>query len=508
MTSDDPFRIRPSQFPKPPERRRGKDWSLLVEQSGRRVLQVVLNFLSNFSSSPIEMEGIIYPTAQHAFLAARTDNPVQKERLSRIKSPFRAKIAASRLPTRAEWPQIERVVLEQVMRLKFRDPTLRQKLASTGDALILLLNDWGDNIDGVCLDQDSGHWWGENRVGLILMAIRDEAQVEAEQAQREEERAQAEADRRRSHYAPSVELREKLVPTILSLIRLPKNVRTHNDSLTRLFPVDLLRFAPWQRAGLDSPEDILSPQKPDALYMHALLRAALRVHDDYEFVRAQQRGRENHNFDRRADAVWRNAPLMTRERARAAFEAMVPHLLDEQGLPEADVERFRQRVQELTNSQWRTLFYNADVYLRAGAYEHARATAASVRQWHELDPTLNGVDVQAIAEVVYDQLYSDGLRVFHGHKDKDLYLAAPTRHDLEANQIEGFMREEVSSIIKRERAVHTQESWVVGRGEQPLEWRMVRPFDAEGLWAFSAKNLDDGTESGAREEGRSQSGGT
>lgn len=492
MTSNDPFRIRPSQFPKPPEQRRGKDWTILAGQNGQRVFQVTQNFLSNFAPSSIEIDGIVYPTAQHAILAARTDDPAQKEGISRIKSPFRAKIAASRLSIRDDWARVEASVLECVMRMKFRDLTLRQKLASTGDALILFLNDWGDNIDGVCLDKDSGHWWGENRLGLILMAIREEAQAEVERAQKEAEQAKAEADRRRSHYAPSIELREKLVPTILSLIGLPKNLRAHNDSLTRQFPVDLLRFAPWQRSGISSPEDILAPQNPDALYTHALLRAVLRVHDDYEFVRVQQRGRENHKVEGKDSSVRHNEPLMTRERARAAFEVMVPRLLDEQALPAEDVERFRHRVQALTNSQWRTLFYNADVYLRAGAYEYARVSAPSVREWHKLDPTLDGIEVRAIADVVYDQLYSDGLRVFHGYKDKDLYLAAPTRHDLEADQIKAFMREEVSNIIKRELAVRTQKNSVTtGRGELPPEWRMVRPFNAEGLWAFSAKNVDD-----------------
>ncbi len=247
--------------------------------------------------------------------------------------------------------------------------------------------------------------------------------------------------------------------------------------------------------GLDSPEDVLSPQKPEALYTHALLRAVLRVHDDYEFVRAHQRGRENHNFEGEDSLVWRTAPLMTRERARAAFEEMVPRLLVEQALPVADVEQFRHRVQELTNSRWRTFFYNVDVYLRAGAYEHARASAPSAQEWHKLDPTLDGTDARAIADLVYDQLYSDGLRVFHGYKDKDLYLAAPVRYDLEADQIERFMREEVSNIIKREQAVRTPKTSVTtGRRELPPEWRMVRPFNAEGLWAFSAKNVDNETE--------------
>lgn len=484
MTSDDPFRIRRSQFWKLPEQRRGEDWSLLVEQSGRRVLKVGLNFLSNFSPSPIELDGIVYPTAQHAFLAARTDNPAQRERLSQVKSPFRAKIAASRFPVRADWPQVELTVLEQVMRLKFRDPTLRQKLASTGDALILLLNDWGDNYDGVCLDKDSDHWWGENRVGLILMAIRDEAQVEAEQAQREKERAQAEADRRRSHYAPSVDLREKLVPNILGMIRFPKQSLARNVDLKRRSPVGLLKFAPWQREGLNRTEDIHAPKTPEALYAHALLRAALRAHDEYDFARAHQRGRRISQSELEDDATGRNAPLMTRQRARATFETLVPQLLREQGLPEVEVERFRQRVRSLTNSQWRMLFYNADVYLRVGAYEHTRQTVFPTRSWHELDDALERADVPLIADTVYDQFYSDGLRVFHGYKDKDTYLAAPTRHDLEAEQVREFMREEVSRIIQRERAALLQRQL----GETQLDdWRMVRPFDAEGLWAVEAK---------------------
>lgn len=57
------------------------------------------------------------------------------------------------------------------MRVKFRNPELRDKLVATGDAEIVEGNWWGDKFWGVCRGV------GENHLGKILMRIRTELQL-------------------------------------------------------------------------------------------------------------------------------------------------------------------------------------------------------------------------------------------------------------------------------------------------------------------------------------------
>jgi hypothetical protein len=38
-------------------------------------------FLSNFAESPVEFDGVIYPTVEHAFAAAKTLESAERERI-------------------------------------------------------------------------------------------------------------------------------------------------------------------------------------------------------------------------------------------------------------------------------------------------------------------------------------------------------------------------------------------------------------------------------------------
>jgi predicted NAD-dependent protein-ADP-ribosyltransferase YbiA (DUF1768 family) len=59
--------------------------------------------------------------------------------------------------------------MRDLLRKKFRNPSLRQKLADTGTAKIIEGNYWGDTFWGEC---PVGN--GENHLGKLLMEIRKE----------------------------------------------------------------------------------------------------------------------------------------------------------------------------------------------------------------------------------------------------------------------------------------------------------------------------------------------
>ena len=59
-------------------------------------------------------------------------------------------------------------ITEDVIRQKFNNPELKEKLIATGDAELIEGNPWGDTFWGVCEGK------GENHLGKILMKIRSE----------------------------------------------------------------------------------------------------------------------------------------------------------------------------------------------------------------------------------------------------------------------------------------------------------------------------------------------
>ena len=127
-------------------------------------------FLSNFYPATVVFESLTYPTAEHAYQSAKTTDMTQRRRIAALATPADAKREGRALsPQRPDWEQVKFDVMERVVRDKFtRNDDLREKLLATGDAYLEEGNTWGDRIWGVYQGQ------GENRLGKILMKIRDE----------------------------------------------------------------------------------------------------------------------------------------------------------------------------------------------------------------------------------------------------------------------------------------------------------------------------------------------
>jgi hypothetical protein len=126
-------------------------------------------FLSNFYPATVEYQGIIYPTAEHAYQSAKTLDMNERRRIAEIPFPAEAKLAGRALPLRADWGTVKFEVMTECVRDKFtRNPLLAEQLLATGNAYLEEGNTWGDQIWGVYQGK------GENHLGLILMQIRDE----------------------------------------------------------------------------------------------------------------------------------------------------------------------------------------------------------------------------------------------------------------------------------------------------------------------------------------------
>jgi ribA/ribD-fused uncharacterized protein len=123
-------------------------------------------WLSNFWPVTIFYEGIIYPSTEHAYQAAKTLNNQDRFIISNMLSPGRAKKAAKDLVLRSNWDLIKINVMLEIVREKFRNEYLRQKLLNTGNAYLEETNTWGDKFWGVCNEE------GLNFLGFILMLVR------------------------------------------------------------------------------------------------------------------------------------------------------------------------------------------------------------------------------------------------------------------------------------------------------------------------------------------------
>ena len=125
-------------------------------------------FLSNYYNSPITHDGITYPTNEHFFQAMKTLKIDERLAIAAAETPGQAKRMGRSVTLRSDWEKIKSYYMELGLRLKFQNPDLAAKLIATGDEELIEGNDWGDRIWGVCNGE------GENRLGKLLMTIRNE----------------------------------------------------------------------------------------------------------------------------------------------------------------------------------------------------------------------------------------------------------------------------------------------------------------------------------------------
>jgi N-glycosidase YbiA len=139
-------------------------------------------FLSNFNGGQVEVFGCIFPTAEHAFQAAKSTRFEDLNKILAIKSASAAKRAARKFELRPDWEDIKVDVMRQVLAAKFFWPrggannSLAVKLVRTHPHHLVEGNDWGDKFWG-CVrppDVQNGPWVGANHLGILLMERRDQ----------------------------------------------------------------------------------------------------------------------------------------------------------------------------------------------------------------------------------------------------------------------------------------------------------------------------------------------
>lgn len=129
-------------------------------------------FLSNFYMLPVEFEGVIYRSSEHAYMAAKTTDPDGRAYIASMPTPADAKREGRRIKLRDGWDAMKYDVMLTILRSKFSSSAMQYKLLLTGDAELIEGNWWGDKIWGVCLKTNQG----QNLLGKALMQVRKELQ--------------------------------------------------------------------------------------------------------------------------------------------------------------------------------------------------------------------------------------------------------------------------------------------------------------------------------------------
>jgi N-glycosidase YbiA len=127
-------------------------------------------FLSNFYAHRITIDGIVWYTTEHYFQAQKfKDDPVYQEKIRTDKSPYNAKSLGSTrsIPIDPDWEKNKEGVMLKALQAKFSDPVLKKKLMDTGYSVLIEHTDrdsyWGDGGNGS----------GKNRLGYLLMVVRE-----------------------------------------------------------------------------------------------------------------------------------------------------------------------------------------------------------------------------------------------------------------------------------------------------------------------------------------------
>lgn len=125
-------------------------------------------FLSNFYLVEIVHDGIVYPSVEHAYQACKTLKLEDKIIISKLPTPGKAKRYGKTVNIKPDWESVKVQTMLELLRKKFSNPELEEKLLNTGNSILVEENTWGDEFWGVCRGK------GYNILGRLLMKVRDE----------------------------------------------------------------------------------------------------------------------------------------------------------------------------------------------------------------------------------------------------------------------------------------------------------------------------------------------
>lgn len=128
------------------------------------------DYLSNFYPACVQVDGLEYLCSEAAYQAAKCANAEDRLLFVELNSNDSKRLGRN-IPVRSDWEKVRIGEMEKIVRAKFtQNPHLAQFLMETEDAELIEGNSWHDTFWGV--DLKTGE--GENHLGRILMALRED----------------------------------------------------------------------------------------------------------------------------------------------------------------------------------------------------------------------------------------------------------------------------------------------------------------------------------------------
>lgn len=130
---------------------------------------------SNLYKRPVEFEGVMYPTSEHAYQAGKAAKPAVRQWILSAPTPALAAMAAHGLyvwDVVPDWARIKFDRMRAVLRAKFdQHADLRELLLSTGEARLVEAGTVNNAVNRLWGEVDGK---GENMLGVMLMELRTE----------------------------------------------------------------------------------------------------------------------------------------------------------------------------------------------------------------------------------------------------------------------------------------------------------------------------------------------
>lgn len=130
------------------------------------------SFLSNFHPCKVTMDGMVFPSSEHAFMSFKNESPEWKTECQRTDlTPGQIKRKGRNVDLTPFWEDIKIDAMRMSLWFKFtQNNDLKDKLLDTGNQNLVEGNFHNDRVWGVCLKSNPNV--GENHLGRLLMEIR------------------------------------------------------------------------------------------------------------------------------------------------------------------------------------------------------------------------------------------------------------------------------------------------------------------------------------------------
>ena len=124
------------------------------------------SFLANSFPCPIEIDGLVFNSAEAAFWAQRVKDVKARRKYTRL-NPNKAREKSLQAEPVDDWEKTKNYIMKKILKIKFSNPDLAKKLKATSGSKLMNNTTYRDEYWGIYMGK------GHNKLGVLLMELRD-----------------------------------------------------------------------------------------------------------------------------------------------------------------------------------------------------------------------------------------------------------------------------------------------------------------------------------------------